>query len=943
MAARTPKRQFSLRSFCSPALSLRCGCTLLGVFAAMLALCLPTSAQDAPREPTPEVKKLLVEGRQAELSFRWEEAAQKYQAALKMARDIRDRIGEAGALNNIGEILSSLGYPQQSLQYYLKALETIVSIGDSRVEAITLSNLGLLYAGMGQIQNARECYDRALPLHKAAKDVRGEGLTFMNIGLLYYNIGQPQQALDFYKDAQARIHPDDKRAMGVLLSNYGLAYSSIGQLQTALDYLERSLSIERQIEAKRDEANTLTNLGLTYFSLGQPSRALSYFKEALTLHQEFLNKPGEAVTCTNIGNVYANVGQERQAIPFFERALPLQDETQDTAGKAVTLLSIGNLYLQIGDGPKALVCYEQALTLQKTNQDLRSEAATYNNIANVFIVTAQLQKAAAPLQQALALTKSTRDTRGQAIVLNNLGFVYTRTHQLQKALAAYAEALPLYESVRDEISDPTQIGTYQEMMQYDFYARYAMLLLLLKRPEEAFMMVERGRGQGLARLAAQNRLNLGALLGKSASSWQQANTAVQAQQKRIYETEQKSRNAITPETQKLSASQLAAARSDLQTAERSLALLRTRLYREYPDFQRLSGAKPLTYTQLKQSLMFGGAADTLFLEYAVVDDATLLFALSRTTGLNGFVLPIGKDALEKRVGDWRAQIDAQSPQEKTQARFLYETLVRPLERKGLLSGKSPPPLVVAGDGPLLDIPFAALSDSQGRRLIRKHALTSVFSLSMLVWPGNARKPSGTLLAIANPPIEGGALPRAEEQARLLLAQFPGAKPLFGRDASKSAVLDSIERYAVLHFGTHGVANGLNGLRSFLALAPDGKKDSILEAAEVASIPLSAQLAVLSACETAQGQKSGGEGLLGLAWAFRAAGCPSIVASQWKVDEAATAHLMRRFYTGLKAGKRKDLALRSAMLDVQQDPVHAAPVFWAAFEVIGNNAALALPK
>ena len=115
----------------------------------------------------------------------------------------------------------------------------------------------------------------------------------------------------------------------------------------------------------------------------------------------------------------------------------------------------------------------------------------------------------------------------------------------------------------------------------------------------------------------------------------------------------------------------------------------------------------------------------------------------------------------------------------------------------------------------------------------------------------------------------------------------------------------------------------------------------MTAAEVTEHPLAAQLTVLSACETVQGQKSGGEGLLGLAWAFRAAGCPSVVASQWKVDEEATASLTSRFYRGLLKKQRTDTALQAAMLGVMNEPGHQAPYYWAAFQVMGKTDPLRL--
>ena len=79
--------------------------------------------------------------------------------------------------------------------------------------------------------------------------------------------------------------------------------------------------------------------------------------------------------------------------------------------------------------------------------------------------------------------------------------------------------------------------------------------------------------------------------------------------------------------------------------------------------------------------------------------------------------------------------------------------------------------------------------------------------------------------------------------------------------------------------------------------------------------------------------------LGLAWAFRAAGCPSIVASQWEVDDQATGRLMQAFYEGVKAGRRKDDALRQAMLRLLRSKENNAPYYWAAFQVIGDASPL----
>jgi CHAT domain-containing protein len=251
-------------------------------------------------------------------------------------------------------------------------------------------------------------------------------------------------------------------------------------------------------------------------------------------------------------------------------------------------------------------------------------------------------------------------------------------------------------------------------------------------------------------------------------------------------------------------------------------------------------------------------------------------------------------------------------------------------------------------------------DGNGRRLIERYALSVSVSLGMLTWTTNPRKPTATLLCAVDPagtkgekfgsPLRSGYEPLgyAREEAKKLAGLFPGAVGLAGPEAREAEVKKQMSQFALLHFATHGFLSD-NGLRSWLLLAeepPDGAEDGRLEAREIVGLPLTAQLAVLSACQTGLGQKSGGEGLMGLAWAFRAAGCPSIVASQWKVYDKATARLMTAFYQNLTKGQRKDDALRSAMLSVrtwaQKAKTFDAPRWWAGFQVMGDTAPLSRP-
>jgi CHAT domain-containing protein len=118
---------------------------------------------------------------------------------------------------------------------------------------------------------------------------------------------------------------------------------------------------------------------------------------------------------------------------------------------------------------------------------------------------------------------------------------------------------------------------------------------------------------------------------------------------------------------------------------------------------------------------------------------------------------------------------------------------------------------------------------------------------------------------------------------------------------------------------------------------------MLEAWEIMKLDLKAEMVVLSACDTARGRVAGGEGMIGLAWAFFVAGCPTTVVSQWSVEVNSTTELMVEFHKGLKPGIEgrssnlsKAGALLAAVLKLMKNPHYRHPFYWAPFVVIGDG-------
>ena len=237
-------------------------------------------------------------------------------------------------------------------------------------------------------------------------------------------------------------------------------------------------------------------------------------------------------------------------------------------------------------------------------------------------------------------------------------------------------------------------------------------------------------------------------------------------------------------------------------------------------------------------------------------------------------------------------------------------------------------------------------------------------------PANSR--SDTLLAVGAvdfgkaPAARYRTLPETGRELNRVLEAFGNPKDaeLRGRSASVSAVLERLPAASIAHLATHGyfdeealdketsrfiewrkhwhvesegnkprrVVEALANPLGFVGLALAGANEAakadqggILSGLTLLELPLKKmRLCVLSACETGRGKYTEGEGVAGLQRALHLAGCRNVVASLWKVDDAATAALMTQFYHELRVGKRSPLeALREAQLTIYRHPERIA--------------------
>ena len=409
---------------------------------------------------------------------------------------------------------------------------------------------------------------------------------------------------------------------------------------------------------------------------------------------------------------------------------------------------------------------------------------------------------------------------------------------------------------------------------------------------------------------------------------------------------------------------MAELKASIEKARLEFEALETSLYVAHPELKVNRGEASIIKAEELDALL--PDATSALLEYVVTDDATYLFVVAKPQGqaaaeTSVFTIPIKQTDLAKQIESFRRRLAERNLGFRASAHKLYDLLLKPAQ--ALLRGKSS--LVIAPDDRLWELPFQALLDEGGRYLIERSAVSYAPSLTVLR-EMRARRDKrrteaapSTLLALGNPLIGQETverarlslrdeklypLPEAEAEVRAL-GRLYGArrsKVYIGAEAREDRLKAEAGQAGILHFATHGVLNNAAPLYSYLALARgDKNEDGLLEAWELMQLDLKADLAVLSACETARGRVGAGEGVIGLTWALFVAGTPATVVSQWEVESASTRDLMLGFHRQLQAPRAagkltKAESLRRAALKLMKNPETNHPFYWAGFVLVGDG-------
>ena len=247
-------------------------------------------------------------------------------------------------------------------------------------------------------------------------------------------------------------------------------------------------------------------------------------------------------------------------------------------------------------------------------------------------------------------------------------------------------------------------------------------------------------------------------------------------------------------------------------------------------------------------------------------------------------------------------------------------------------------LVIVPDGALWFTPWAAVIQS-----IRIRTIPSLTSYQLILSaPEGHHKRKGALL-VGNPCLSQlkkpePALPSAQEEVEMI-ASILNTRALVGRQATKAEVMKRMSSVGLIHIASHG-----NKHTGEIALSPNPgwtsdfpqKKDYILKMSDVQEANVRARLVVLSCCHSGRGRISKGEGVVGIARAFLAAGARSVLVSLWEIDDEATMVFMKSFYQHLKEGKTASAAVQESMKFLRESKDYSEMKYWAPFQLIGDD-------
>lgn len=837
---------------------------------------------------------------------------------IDQAPDVQITNGLAVALRTLGNAAFNARRPADALRVYHEGVRVGKRLRAPLVEASFLANEGVAETTLGDPVAALESQNAALDAcdrgHASDAD---RASVFSARGITRKNLGDPQGGIDDYRSALSLLESShDEVSIARVLNNLGLAEYVVGDYKAAREHFERGLRIAREKKQRLGEAFLLNNISAVYVEENSPELAADYALQAVRIKQELGDTEDLASSLVNLSRTYWLSHRMAEAKQAADQAYAAALKSRTGRMIPSACAQQAQLDSDSGDLTASEARLREGLKAARDRSLALSESELQSHLASVEFQEGRYQQARDDADA--AMQRSQEQGFVSPLIESALlkGRAERKLGHTAEAQAALETSLHALETTRDQLAGSDEVRTQFFADHAGVYQELVSLYLEQGRAAKAFEVSEAEKGRALLDMLTRGKPRLSEGLS---------------------ETERGEERGLLTRISLLESAQSKGAADkprghEMEAARAALSRFRERMYAQHPDLARHQGFVPLLRFEDTNALL---SPSTLLLEYEVTPDATFLFTVAQERGkpvLRVHRIPVAGDALGMQVERFRRTLSTRSSTFAASAAALYKTLLAPAQKE--LSGRRD--VVIVPAGALWRLPFQALAPAPGAFLIDRVSVTlePSFSIERADLHRTAER-ANRLVAFGDPAQN---LPEASREVRELAAVYGtrNARIFTATEATTGNFNAFAPRYPVVHLATHGVLDDRQPMYSHLVLASAAHGAERLDAEEIAHDDIAAQLVVLSGCDTADGQLRQGEGLIGLSYAFLAAGAHTVVASQWRVDSASTTALMLAFHRYLRAGVQRSQALRRAEMDVAHDSTFRHPFYWAPFVLIGQR-------
>lgn len=810
--------------------------------------------------------------------------------------------------------------------------------------------------------------------------VKNKDSNLLEEGRNFYNNGRFAEAIEVWQQAVKELEKNrDSPQLALTLSYLSNAYQELGQWEQAKIAIDQSLTILKNQPNAAILAQVLNTQGSIQLARGQTESALDTWKQAENLYKQAGDQTGIFGSQINQAQALQNLGMYRRAKITLQQVNSQIQTMSNSPIKAAGLRSLGVALQVVGDLTQSQQVLQQSLTISEQLNSPSDISSTLFSLANTL---RSLQKP----QEALEFYRKSAQiaTNYQAKLtaqLNELSLLL-ETKEITKA----QDLLPIIQTQLSKLS-PSREAVYAEV-------NFAQSLIKIVEEQTTFSDSSMANYEEIGRNLAKAIQTARILKDTRAESYSLGQLGEVYQKNQQWETAEDLTKQALLLAQQINASDIIARwqsnlgkifkqKGDIPKAivayteaVNNLKSLRSDLVAINPDvqFSFQESVEPV-YRQLvglllginpSQSDLEKAREVIEALQLAELDnffrEACLDVKVQRIDSIDPTAAVIYPIILPERLAvivslpgqplqyyqskaseqDVEKTVDSLlesfnpffSSQERISfSQQIYDWLIRP-EEASLVENKVKT-LVFVLDGALRNLPMSALYDGK-QYLIEKYALAITPGLQLLAPRSLAQEQLKVLTAGITEARQGfAALPGVKFEVEKIAAELP-SKQFLDREFTPDNLQKQIQAnsFQIVHLATHGQFSS-DPEETFILTWNDKIKvrefEDLLRFREQGTTnPI--ELLVLSACQTAAGDRRAALGLAGVAVR---SGARSTLGTLWSVKDESTALLMAEFYQQISRGISKAEALRQAQLTLYKQPKYQHPFYWSPFILVGN--------